>query len=98
MAAGLLGVTVGELASTQRGSRQVEAREVLGSVAVERWGVGVKELAAVLGKSRDGVGLWVRRAAERRCRDREFAERLDAFDRKLAAAARRARQWGQQLS
>jgi putative transposase len=82
----LLGVSVGELASVQRDSRVVEARELVGGLAIERWGVGVKALADVLGKSRDGVSLWVRRAARRRSEDGRFAQKLDKLDRRLAAA------------
>ncbi|MBI4914522.1 MAG: transposase, partial [Acidobacteria bacterium] len=51
----LLGVSTDELASPQRGPGLVEARELLGALAVERWQIGVKALADALGKSRDGV-------------------------------------------
>lgn len=88
-AAGVVGVTVEQLASAQRGAERVEARELIGSVAVERWGIGVKALAAALGKSRDGVSLWVRRAADRWRHDRRFAAKLDELDRGLAAEVRR---------
>ena len=45
----------------------------------------MKALAEALGKSRDGVSLWVRRAAKRRREDREFAAKLDELDRRLAS-------------
>jgi len=82
----ILKVSVQELASVQRDSRVVEARELVGGLAIERWGVGVKALADALGKSRDGVSLWVRRAARRRSEDEGFARRLDKLDRRLAAS------------
>jgi len=82
-----LGVTTQALASPQRTPELLEARELLAALAVERWQVGVKALADALGKSRDGVSLWVQRAAARRQRDRRFAARLDDLDRRLAEGA-----------
>ncbi len=81
----LAGVTAEELGSRERGVTLVEARELIGGLAVERWGVQVKALAEALGKSRDGVSLWVRRAAKRRREDGEFAAKLDELDRRLAS-------------
>jgi putative transposase len=86
----LVGVSAEELASRERGAELIEARELVGSLAIERWGVEVKALAAALGKSRDGVSLWVRRAARRRCNDRHFAARLDELDRQVAEEVHRA--------
>ena len=80
----------GELASPRRGLEALEARELIGGLAVERWGIGVKALAEALGKSRDGVSHWVRRAARRRHEDRRFAARLDDLDRRLAREVARA--------
>jgi hypothetical protein len=48
-------------------------RELIGLVGVERFGVKVTELADVLGKSRDGVSLWMRRGVTRRATNPEFA-------------------------
>jgi len=70
----------------QRDPRVVEARELVGGLGVERWEVGVKALADALGKSRDGVSLWVRRAARRRSEDEAFADRLEDLDQRLAAS------------
>jgi hypothetical protein len=47
----------------------------------------VRDLAASLGKSEDGVSLWMRRGAQRRLEDAEFAAEVDALD----AAFREAR-------
>lgn len=86
----LLGVSAAELGGRRRGAELVEARELVGGLAVERWRVGVKALAAALGKSRDGVSLWVRRAARRRGEDRTFVMKLDEMDRRLAEEIHRA--------
>jgi len=80
----LVGISTQELASPQRGLEVLEARELIGALAVERWQIGVKALADALGKSRDGVSAWVQRAATRRQKDPRFASRLDELDRRLA--------------
>ena len=80
----LLGVEIREVAGAQRSAAVLVARELVAALAVERWGVGVKALADALGKSRDGVSHWVRRAAHRRAEEPAFARRLDELDRKLA--------------
>lgn len=82
----LLGLEIHEATSARRDPRLVEARDLIGALAVERWGIGVKALAVALGKSRDGVGLWLRRAAQRRSEEQAFARRLDDLDRRLAAS------------
>ena len=84
-----LRVGVREPASARRSAEVLEARELVAGLAVERWGVGVKELADALGKSRDGVSQWVRRAARRRAEEPAFARRLDDLDRWLARSLER---------
>ncbi len=69
-----------DLASRSRKDGIVRVRELIGLVGVERYGVKVKELAASLGKSEDGVSLWVRRGARRRLEDESFAEDAEALD------------------
>jgi hypothetical protein len=81
----LLGVSVVELAGGSRVPHLVEARELVGTLAVERWGIGVKTLAEALGKSRDGVSHWVRRGAAKRSESGAFAGRLEDLDQRLAA-------------
>jgi len=49
-------------------------------VGIERYGVKVTELAAELGKSRDGVSRWHRRGARRRLTDPVFAAAVEALD------------------
>jgi transposase len=77
-------VTIEQLASPRRTPELVDARELIGGVAIERWGIQVKALAEALGKSREGVSKWVRRAARRRSEDGAFARRMEALDRRLA--------------
>ena len=69
-----------DLASRSRKKEIVRVRELIGLVGVERYGVKVKELAASLGKSEDGVSLWVRRGAKRRMKDAAFAADAEALD------------------
>jgi REP-associated tyrosine transposase len=80
----LAGVTIEELASPRRTAELVDARELIGGVAIERWGIQVKALAEALGKSREGVSKWVRRAAKRRSEDEAFFRRMEDLDRQLA--------------
>ncbi len=84
---GLVGVSPEELASPLREAGILDARELIAALAVERWGIGVKALAEALGKSRDGVSHWVRRAAKRRGTDARFARRLERLDACLAREA-----------
>ena len=69
-----------DLASRGRKEEIVRVRELIGLVGVERYGVKVKDLAARLGKSEDGVSLWVRRGARKRMEDAGFAADAEALD------------------
>ena len=73
----------GELSSRRRHPDIIRIRELVGLVGVERYGVRVKDLAALLGKSEDGVSLWVRRGARRREVDSGFAAEADDLDNAL---------------
>lgn len=79
-----VGVDRGLLGDRNRNPDVVRARELIGLVGVERFGVKVTELAEELGKSRDGVSRWIRRGAARRGSDPEFAS--DARDLDHAAS------------
>jgi putative transposase len=68
-----LGVERDALASRARDPRVVWAREVVGLVGIERFGVKVVELARELGKSRGGVTQWYQRGVVQRAEDPEFA-------------------------
>ena len=78
-----MGVDRDELASRSRKPEIVRAREIVGLLGVERYGVKVKELAECLGKSEDGVSLWVRRGGCRRGQDAAFAADVEDLDASL---------------
>jgi putative transposase len=75
-----LGVDQERLADRNRNREIVRARELIGLIGVERFGVKVNELARELGKSRDGVSRWIRRGAARRASDAAFASDAEALD------------------
>ncbi len=80
IACGHLGVDRLHLSDRNRDPDVVRARELIGLIGVERFGVRVNELAAELGKSRDGVSRWVRRGASRRESDPEFSSDAESLD------------------
>ena len=75
-----LKVEPGDLSSRRRHPEIIRVRDLVGLVGVERYGVKVKDLAAQLGKSEDGVSLWVRRGARRRAEDPGFAAEAEELD------------------
>jgi len=75
-----LGIDQARLADRNRSPEVVRARELIGLVGVEGFGVKVNELATALGKSRDGVSRWVRRGSVRRESDPEFASAAKDLD------------------
>lgn len=79
----IVGLGRQELADRGRNPTVVRVRDMVGLVGVERYGVKVKELARCLGKSEDGVSLWVRRGARRREDDAAFAAELETLDSRL---------------
>ena len=79
-----LGVDRARLADRNRNQEVVRARELIGLVGVERFGVKVNELARELGKSRDGVSRWIQRGTDRRASEADFASDAEALD--LAAS------------
>lgn len=80
VACAAVGVKREDLAGRRRDPRIVRARDIIGLVGIERYGVKVRNLAKCLGKSEDGVSLWVRRGARRREEDAAFAAEVDALD------------------
>ena len=80
IACGHLGVDRLRLSDRNRNPDIVRARELIGLIGVERFGVKVNELAAELGKSRDGVSRWIRRGIARRESDPEFASDAKGLD------------------
>jgi hypothetical protein len=75
-----LGVECGALAGRDRDPAIVRAREILGLVGIERFGVKVGELAEELGKSRGGVTQWYRRGVISRDEDPTFASTASQLD------------------
>ena len=76
-----LGVQQEDLASRSREAGIVRSRDLVSLIGVERYGVKVKDLAASLGKSEDGISLSARRGARRRVEDEAFANDAEALDR-----------------
>jgi len=79
-----LGVERAELAGRGRKSETVRLRELLAVVGVERYGVSVKALAEVLGRSRVTVSSWVSRGAAKRAEEKTFEKQVDELDCRLA--------------
>jgi REP element-mobilizing transposase RayT len=88
----LLGAAPESLASRSRDRSTAEARRIVATLGVERWGQKGRELGRVLGKNSDMVSAWVGEGVRRRLADVGFARRLDDLDRALAEAA--AHGWG----
>jgi len=80
LACAYIGVDREALGGRGRDPEVVRARDLVGLVGIERYGVKVKELADELGKSHDGVSRWSRRGAIRRAADPEFAASAQALD------------------
>ena len=85
-AVGVLGADLTEVAGRGRRSATVHQRELLAVVGVERYGVAVKALAALLGKSRATVSAWVSRGASKRATSARFREEVEKLDRGIAGA------------
>ncbi len=84
-AAAALGVTVEDLAASGRQSHVVRARELIAVLGGERYGVKIKDIAALVGKRPASVSGWVMRGTNRRLGDGgEFRAQLDELDAKLS--------------
>jgi hypothetical protein len=79
-----MGVKLQEIAGRGRKPEVVRARELLSVLGVERYGVTVKGLAEVTGRSRATVSTWVRRGAAKRTDEKSFEIELDELDRRIA--------------
>ncbi len=77
---GHVGVDREALGGRGRHPDVVRARDLVGLVGIERYGVKVKGLADELGKSHDGVSRWYRRGTIRRATDPVFAASAEALD------------------
>lgn len=83
-AADLLGVSAEDLRSRKRAVNLVQARETILVLGVERWGIKVKDIARVFGKSSSGMSQALSRAVERRATDPAFLRKINDLDRALA--------------
>jgi REP element-mobilizing transposase RayT len=81
-----LRVPVARLAGRERTPQVVRARELLVTLGVERYGLRVSKIAAVLNKSPEGISRCLSRGVARRESDDEFRARLDEVDRLLSKA------------
>ena len=81
-----LGRTAEEFSGRGKRRDVVRAREILMTLGVERYGLRVTEMAAVLGTRYHSACLWSRRGATRRQEDHEFAERMDGIDGVIASS------------
>ncbi len=82
-----LGMAAGELGARGKAPATVRAREIVAVVAVERFGVKVKDLAARLGKHPGSVSRWVAEGARRRREEREFEASCWRLEAALAKGA-----------
>ena len=82
-AAEAVNIEVEALASPRKTQELARAREVIAVVGVERYGIGVGELASVLGMHPSSVSRWITRAASRRQEDDGFAARCKDLEKSL---------------
>jgi chromosomal replication initiation ATPase DnaA len=81
-----LGHTAEELSGRGKQREVVRSREILMTLGVERYGLRVTEMAAVLGARYHSACLWSRRGATRRQDDPAFSENLDRVDAIIASS------------
>jgi len=76
-----LSVDFEDLCSRGRAAELVRARELVMVLGVERYRLKVRDLAAALGKSRDGMSHALARGTHRRMDDERFRKDLQELDR-----------------
>ena len=86
LAAGALHMEMEDLRSRQRSPELVRGRELMMVLGVEGYGLKVRELAATLKKSPDGMSHALARGIRRRADDERFRVSLRKLDRVIAAA------------
>ncbi len=82
----VLGHTAEEVSGRGKRREVVRTREILMTLGVERYGLRVTEMAAVLAVRYHSACLWSRRGASRRQDDHAFAKKLDDVDAVIAAS------------
>ena len=86
--AAFLGVQVEDLAGRGRASDVVRAREMLATLAVERYRIRVMDIASEFNKSAEAASRMVSRGTGRRLMNTGFLDEFEELDRHLARAAR----------
>ena len=79
-------VDIEEMAGRTKRREVVRARELLTTLAVERYGLRVTDISTALNVRYDSASLWGRRGANRRVSDQGFLNRLDEIDAILATS------------
>jgi hypothetical protein len=74
------------MVSPSREREIVRCRDLLSALAVERYGIRTRNLAAAASRTPDQVSRAVGRARSRRGRDVELGRRLEELDRALVRA------------
>jgi REP-associated tyrosine transposase len=82
----LSGIEPERIGAPRRDREASRERYLLAALAVERWRVGTKALAQLVGRRADVVTRWCRMGAELRQTDTAFRSRYDELDQRLAAA------------
>jgi putative transposase len=82
----LAGFDIEQLASRARDRTTADARKVVATLGVERWGQKRTALAAVLNKNPDVVSFWAGEGARRRRGDPRYAALLDELDREMSSS------------
>ena len=79
-----LGFDRARLASPRRDRATARSRHAVFLVAVERYGIRTRDLAATLGRSGDQVSHWTGCASRRKAEEPEFRRELDVLDAQIA--------------
>jgi len=91
LAATVAGTSETELRSPRGRSALARQRELVSLLAVELFGVRVKDLAAALGRSPGSVSRWINAAGDRRARDAAYRRSAAELAAGITEAARSAR-------
>jgi putative transposase len=86
-AANALDTGISALGARRSGRALTRQREMVALVAVESYGVRVRDLAERLGKNPGVVSRWGNMGGERRSQDSEFRERVEQFTADVRASA-----------
>jgi REP element-mobilizing transposase RayT len=81
----LLEVNLDDVAGRTKRQEVVRAREIIMTLAIERYDLRLTDLAALSGVRYDAASLWGRRGAQRRVTDPDFRRRIEEIDNALLA-------------